>query len=363
MALTPITGSYDPTDCLFLLKPIAPPDTAVADKEHLIQSGQRHYSELLSHEHPASPEYLTLFEQLTDRCKTRLAQDVLDLADHLRRTRPAPLTLVSLARAGTPIGALLKRALAQLGVTDAVHYSLSIIRDRGIDSNALKYILRVAQRPAAGVVFIDGWTAKGVITGELKTAIARWNASEPERLADDLCVIADIGGVADVAATFDDYLIPSGILGALVSGLVSRSILNDAIGPDDFHGCVMYDELHAQDRSRWFLETVSAAGVGLTPRPLPLGATAARREATAAYLEAVRQEYRITDINHIKPGVLEASRVMLRRLPGLLLLRDAACADVAHLQLLAAEKQVRVAYDPAMPFNATCLIKDLRLQR
>lgn len=363
MALTPITGSYDPADCLFLLQPIAPPAVPVAEKERLIQSGQRHYSEMLSDEHPASADYLTLFTALTEHCKTRLAQDVLDLADHLRRTQPAPLTLVSLARAGTPIGALLKRALAQLGVTDAVHYSISIIRDRGIDSNALRYILRVAQRPAAGVVFIDGWTAKGVITRELKTAIARWNATEPEQLADALCVIADIGGVADVAATFDDYLIPSGILGALVSGLVSRSILNAAIGPDDFHGCVVYDDLRDQDRSRWFLDTVSTAALSLSPRPLATGASTARRQATAAYLEQVRHEYRITDINHIKPGVLEASRVMLRRLPGLLLLRDAACTDVAHLQLLAAEKQVPVAYDPAMPFNATCLIKDLRLKR
>jgi hypothetical protein len=50
---------------------------------------------------------------------------------------------------------------------------------------------------------------------------------------------------ADVAATYDDYAIPSGILNATVSGLTSRSILNAAIGPEDFHGCVFYQGICA----------------------------------------------------------------------------------------------------------------------
>jgi hypothetical protein len=50
--------------------------------------------------------------------------------------------VVSLARAGTPMGALLARALRWLGRTDVRHYSISIIRDRGIDENALAFILR-----------------------------------------------------------------------------------------------------------------------------------------------------------------------------------------------------------------------------
>ena len=143
--------------------------------------------------------------------------------------------------------------------TETKHYSISIIRDRGIDTNALECILRRDKRPAAGLVFVDGWTGKGVITRELKRAVKAWNATHPERLDDRLYVVADIGGVADVAATLDDYVIPSGIMNATVSGLVSRSILNGAISQADFHGCVYYGHLEPYDMSNWFLDTVTEA--------------------------------------------------------------------------------------------------------
>ena len=357
---TPITGSYDPEDCLFLLKPIQPRDVPVNEKEHLIQSGRRHYSEMVTLEHPASPAYVKLFLELTERNRNRLAQDALNLADTIRRTRASPITLVSLARAGTPIGALLQRALSRQLAASSRHYSISIIRDRGIDERALEYILRHERRPAEGLVFIDGWTAKGVITHELKRSIARWNARTTEMLSDMLYVIADIGGSADMAATNDDYVIPSGILGAAVSGLISRSILNEQIGARDFHGCVVYQHLRFEDRSRWFLDTLSETMARLTPQPLPALNNTRRQTITAAYIDHICNVYDIADINHIKPGVLEASRVMLRRLPRLLLLRDPECADVAHLKLLAEEKSVPVEYDPDMPFNATALIEDLR---
>ncbi len=179
MSGAPFSGSYDPRDCRFLLTPIAADDTPVADKERLIQSGRRHYSEMISLEQPPSRAYTELFLALTARHKARLAAEILALAEAVRRRRPAPVTVVSLARAGTPVGALLHRALERLGVASR-HYSISIIRDRGIDRRALAHILRADQRPAAGVVFVDGWTAKGVIGRELKRAIARWNAGQPE---------------------------------------------------------------------------------------------------------------------------------------------------------------------------------------
>lgn len=357
----PVSGSYAPEDCLFLLKSIDPPALSVAEKERLIQSGQKHYSEMLSHEQPPSAAYVELFLHQVANQKQRLAQDVLNLAAAIRRDRPGPITLVSLARAGTPIGALLQRALARRLGADSRHYSISIIRDRGIDENALRYLLRQERRPPESVVFIDGWTAKGVITRELKKAVFRWNRRQPETLSDALYVIADIGGCADVAATYDDYVIPSGILGATVSGLMSRSILNEQIGPEDFHGSFVYQSLGRQDYSAWFLDTVSAALAGLSPQPLPAPSAAERQTVTKAFLEQIRRGYGVSDINHVKPGVLEATRVMLRRVPRLLLLRDSDCPEVAHLKLLAAEKKVPVRFDPAMPFNAAALIKTVHV--
>jgi hypothetical protein len=359
--MTPFSGSYHPEDTVFLLKPIPLDMVDVATKERLIQSGQRHYSELLAPESAPNPHYLQLFEALTARYARRLAAEIVALAHHLATTRSQPLTVVSLARAGTPIGALLARALRGLGRTEVRHYSISIIRDRGIDENALKFILRREERAPAGLAFADGWTAKGVIAEELRRALARWNARESESLDETLYVVSDIGGVADVAATADDYAIPSGILNATVSGLTSRSILNAAIGPEDFHGCVFYAEFAPHDRSTWFLDQVAGHFATVVPAPVrrDAGERRERRDAMTAFLARIHARYRITDRNFVKPGVAEATRVLLRRLPDRLLLRDPAHPDVAHLRLLAEQKRVPVETDSAMPIQATALIKDL----
>lgn len=356
--IKPITGSYNASDCQFMLTPLEARFTGVAEKERMIQSGQRHYSEMVSREHAPSEQYFRLFKNLTAHYKARLATEILALARHIIATRVAPITVVSLARAGTPFGALLQRALTEVFAVDSVHYSISIIRDRGIDTVALRYILREAGRPAQGVLFADAWTAKGVITRELKAAVKAWNRQEPEPLSDELYVISDIGGTADVAATYEDYAIPSGVLNATVSGLVSRSILNEEIGEREFHGCVVYDYLRAHDLTNWFLDEVSAEFAGAVSNyPLPSIPKEERARRSRSWVERWMTRYGIADVNYIKPGIAEATRVMLRRVPARLLLRDPASPDVAHLRILAEEKGIPIDIEPAMPFNAAAFIK------
>ena len=50
---------------------------------------------------------------------------------------------------------------------------------------------------------------------------------------------------------------------------------------------------------------------------------------------------------------------MLRRIPGLLILKDRHCVDVRHLVLLAEQKGVAIQTDRDMPFNAVALIQSL----
>lgn len=354
------TGSYRAPDCQFLLKPLEGRFTDVTEKEKLIQSGQRHYSEMISLEPVPSDQYLQLFRALTSQYKHRLATEIMGLARHILATRPEPLTIVSLARAGTPFGALLRRALTGVLAADAAHYSISIIRDRGIDREALKYILREAKRPAEGLLFADAWTAKGIITRELKAEVRAWNQSEPEQLCEALYVISDIGGTADVAATYEDYAIPSGVMNATVSGLISRSILNEEIEAGDFHGCVVYDHLRPHDLTNWFLDEVSAEFSYVADFPLPFIPKEARARRAGAWIERWMADYGIKNINHIKPGIAEATRVMLRRIPARLILRDMENPDVAHLRMLAAEKEVPIDIEPTMPFNAAAFIKVCR---
>ncbi len=356
------SGSYHPDDVTFLLKPVRLAPTDVAEKERLIQSGRRHYSEMISAERLPSAAYLAVFHRALGRVKARLARDVLALAARLAG-RPGGVTLVSLARAGTPVGVLLARTLRGVFGRPAEHYSVSIIRDRGIDEVALGHVLD--RHPAGSVAFVDGWTGKGVIARELAAAVAGFNTRTGAGLDPGLYALADLCGAAAVAATADDYLIPSAVLGATVSGLVSRSVLNaDVVGPGDFHGCLYYEEFAPHDLSRWFVDEVSAEvtrQAASPPPPAPDDPDRADRlkRTSAAFMAAARDRYGVRDPNHVKPGLGEATRVLLRRIPDRVIVRDPHAPDVEHLLVLAREKGVPTDTDPHLPYAAAALIKEL----
>ncbi|AFL74123.1 cysteine protease StiP family protein [Thiocystis violascens] len=356
------SGSYRPEDVSILLKPIAMEPVAIAEKERLIQSGQRHYSEMLSPETLPSPHYMDIFHQAFAMNRQRMAQGLLDLAAIVAARRPYDITLVSLARAGTPVGVALKHVLTDILDRPATHYSLSIIRDRGIDQNALRFILNDEAREAAGIVFVDGWTGKGVIARELKASVESFDRTHGIRLDTTLFALTDLAGVG-IAPTDADYLIPSSILNATMSGLISRSILNERIGPDDFHGCVYYREFASEDRSRWFVDELlreirALLEEGYVPCPTPVDPLPAR-ERSRIWLAAIQDRCGITDENLIKPGIGEATRVLLRRVPERLIVRDPTAPEARHLLQLAQEKKVHWEVDPALPYQAVSLIKGL----
>lgn len=354
-------GSYRQDDVEFLLKRLAQqPFVEIAHKERLIQSGERHYSEMLSPEALPSARYLQVFNDAFAANREQMARDCLALAALIAARRTGPVTLVSLVRAGTPVGVILKHLLQRVIGREAVHYSISIIRDRGIDQVALQHILDRGHAPES-VVFIDGWTGKGVISRVLEQAVTDFNRRHGVAIDSGLYVLSDLAGTAACAASASDYLIPSSILNATVSGLVSRSVLNDAIGAADFHGCVYYDEFEAHDQSRAFADGLIADGVRLAerdgiPDPAPID-RAQVAAISAEFLAATMAQHGIDDVNLVKPGIGEATRVLLRRVPRLLILRDPEAIDVAHLKLLAAEKSVALVVDPDLPYQAVSLIR------
>src|SRR5207253_383869 len=161
---------------------------------------------------------------------------------------------------------------------------------------ALRFVL--SRHPAETVVFVDGWTGKGVIAAELGKSVLAFNEREGENLSTELFAVADLCGVAR-SATAEDYLIPSSILGCTISGLVSRSILNDSvISPGDFHGCIHHTEFHAQDLSRWFVDTMMSEieqhyPAALACRPVTATERAGLRGRNEAFLRDVRTRYQV----------------------------------------------------------------------
>lgn len=356
---SPFHGSYRPEDVTFLLKVLPePPFVSVADKEQLIQSGQRHYSEMLSPEALPSPQYLEVYEQAFAANRQRMARDCLSLASLINAQQSGEIVLASLLRAGTPVGVILKHILERVFERKVAHYSLSIIRDRGIDENALDHILQQGHAPES-IVFVDGWTGKGVISGVLEESITRYNQRKQVSINGGLWVLADLAGSAAVSASGEDYLIPSSILNATVSGLVSRTVLNDQIGADDFHGCIYYQEFAAQDQSQAFAKAIIGDAIALADAQIPSAKAADKQQLAAissAYLAQAMLDYGIDNVNFIKPGIGEATRVLLRRKARLLILRAPNAIDVAHLRVLAEQKHIPVIIQPNLPYQAVSLI-------
>lgn len=347
--------SYAPEDVTLLVEPLALAMTSVAEKERAIQQGRRHYSEMLSFEAPPTADYIALYERALADGGTRMAQEAAALARRLDRDIAGPITLVGLLRAGLPLGVLLVRALRALG-RDAVHYGLSIIRDRGIDRAALDFVL--AERPAAGVVFVDGWTGKGAIAGELSRALADY-PHLPQRLV----VLADPGGFAWAAASAEDWLIPSGILGGTVSGLVSRSVLPaEGRPPGAFHGAMPLPHLAEYDVTRSFVDALDApmraALAEIAPAAWDEAQRAAAHAASSAAVSAIAARYAIANLNRLKPGLAEATRAVLRRLPERVLVRDPADPALQPLLHLAEAAGATVEAAGALlgPYRAVTLI-------
>ena len=359
------SGSYLPEDVTFLLKTIDMPPTEIEAKERLIQSGRRHYSEMLSAEKAPEPAYMDLFWAAFRRNRGRFATDMAALAKGISARRDGVIAVTSLARAGTPVGVLLRRALRALG-REAFHYSVSIIRDRGIDEVALDRI--VAVHGDRSIIFVDGWTGKGAITAELNRCVTSYNAARGVTVDPSLAVVADLAGVAGLSSTCEDYLIPSSVLNAVVSGLVSRTVLNaEYVGPGDFHACVYYTGLEPHDISRRFVDEVTGPMLEALSDPacLPAGSIpdtlAGLRAGCEAFVSSCMQRHGVADRNRIKPGIGESTRSLLRRVPETLIVRDPDHRDVAHLMQLARDRGVPVIMDPTLapPYRAAAVIKTL----
>jgi len=356
-------GSYRPDQVTFLLKQLPKlPPIDVDQKEYLIQSGDRHYSEMLSPESLPSAKYLDVYRSAYRANLDQMARDCLALAASIANDRAGPITLVSLVRAGTPIGVILKRLLSDVFQRSVKHYSISIVRDRGIDAVAMRHILDDGCDPAS-IVFVDGWTGKGVISGVLDDALCKFNADHNVSISSGLYVLSDLAGTAQSAASFSDYLIPSSILNATVSGLVSRSVLNDSIGPNDFHGCVFSQEFSKEDLSQYFADGVIDRSLEMVEhQSVPAAVQIDRIQLnliSREFMQSTMAMHQITDVNLIKPGIGEATRVLLRRTPRLLILRDPEAIDVAHLKVLASEKLVSIIVDKKLPYQAVALIRSV----
>ncbi|MCX4449320.1 phosphoribosyltransferase [Streptomyces sp. NPDC087866] len=359
----PAFSSYAPDEVGWLLQDLSDTrlEAPTEEREEAIQSGGAHYAESLPVEYQPSAAYQELFRSALALSAARIARAVGTVTETVLAERGPRPVLVSLARAGTPVGVLMRRwAQARRGV-ELPHYAVSIVRGRGIDANALRWL--AAHHDPADIVFVDGWTGKGAITRELAAAIVEYEkAGGAEGFNPEISVLADPGGCVRTYGTREDFLIPSACLNSTVSGLISRTVLRaDLVGPHEFHGAKFYRELAGSDVSGLFLDTVAecfdevADAVDAEVRELLTADRAPTWEGWAA-VERISEEYGIHDVNLVKPGVGETTRVLLRRVPWKILARRGAGPDLDHIRLLAEQRGVPVEEVDSLPYTCVGLI-------
>lgn len=359
-----LTSSYSPDEVTFLLTDLSGEslERDLHDREHDIRAG-RNYAEMLPIEYEPDARYLSLFDQLVAESAHEVAENVGVVTEQILAARGSDAVIVSLARAGTPIGILVRRWAEFAYGLSIPHYSISIVRGRGIDMEALDHI--VARHDAARVMFLDGWTGKGAIATELADALAAYAKAGRPQLPGDLAVVADPAGCANFYGTRDDILVPSACLNSTVCGLISRTVLNDElIKPGMFHGAKVYRELAKSDRSQRFLDAVTDAFPAV--RDTVAARSAAEQLADRAVdwrglatVKRVQREFALSSWHLVKPGIGETTRVLLRRLPWQILARPDRTDALRHIRMLADEKGVPVLHYPDMPYSCIGLIQPI----
>lgn len=349
-------GSYKEDDCIFLLKNInglIKEDTN-KNREKAILRGT-HYSEMLPIEYAPSKEYIDLFHSSLRLYAERIAKQIAYVSELIIEDRGSNLVLVSLARGGTPIGVLIKRYLKNKGI-DLPHYSISIIRDKGLDINALKYI--VNKHKGSDIQFIDGWTGKGIIGKELDKSIEKFNENYNTSISSSLAVLSDPSKSVEVYGTREDYLIPSACLNSTVSGLVSRTVRSkELIERNEFDGVKYYEHLKENDLTSVFVDTVSMHFKERLDKNIECKVEKGKVLNTGLKeVKSIQEEFNIGDINKIKPGVGETTRVLLRRVPDKILVKNMDNPNIKHILLLAKEKDIDIVIYENMSYACMGLI-------
>lgn len=342
-------STYRPEDVTILLKDITGLVSPLGTKEReaLIQSGV-HYSEMLPLEYKPSAAYMAIYCQALSMYSQITADAVAIVAERIWHEKGRDAVLVSLARAGTSIGVLIKRYLTEKYHADIQHYTISIIRGKGIDKNAMNHILRL-HRPEH-IQFVDGWTGKGAIQNELIKAMQAFPGVSP-----GLAVLSDPANIAEKCGTHDDFLIASSCLNSTVSGLMSRTFFRpDIIGENDYHGAAFYAGLRDEDLTYQFIDAVAER----FRYDLDWRANQAPGSSGMDEVKKICREFDIADINFVKPGIGEATRVLLRRLPWKILVHSLDDHEhLGHLYQLAREKNAEVIAYPLVNYRACGLIK------
>ncbi len=325
--------SYKPEQVTFLLNKYHGDLLSVLEKESRLRSGA-YYGDMLSIEEKPEPEYTAIFDRILERNASKIAPYFLHLSEMINNARQNELTLVSLARAGTPVGVIITEILRNKFGREVNHYSVSAIHKYGVDSYAMKYLLE--HHSPESLTFLDGWVSQGRITKTLVETL-----KDQPRIDPSLFCVSDPSGIQNAIATREDILLPSAILNATVSGLVSRTVNNN----DGYHFAASYEDQADVDRSQVFVEKIVEEAMKLDKANIgELLDHTIQRPLAVKQINDWCEKYGTTSSN-IKAGIGEVSRSLLRRDPRFVMIDENSVDQADHMFYLAEKRNIKLVVE------------------
>lgn len=326
----PLFHSYKPNQVNFLLQEYHGDLLSVLEKESKLRDGA-YYGDILSKEEKPEAEYTAIFDLVLEKNAATVAPYFLHLAQMINDARQDELTLVSLARAGTPVGVIITELLRARFGREVNHYSVSAIHKYGVDAYAMKYLLE--NHSPESLTFLDGWVSQGRITKTLVDTL-----KDQPRIDPSLYCVSDPSGIQNAIATRKDILLPSAILNATVSGLVSRTVNN----PDGYHFAASYEDQLDVDRSQIFVDRIVEEALKLEKAEIePLLDHAIQRPMALKQINDWCEKYN-TKPADIKAGIGEVSRSLLRRDPRFVMVDEDSLDQADHMFYLAKKRNVEL---------------------
>lgn len=334
-----------PDDVTILLKDVSGEIKAetMEEREKNISLGKRAYDAIPLELIPTENE-IEFYEKALAISAKDTALAIKTVAEMIYDKKGKDVVLVSLIRGGIPAGVLIKRYLEKKYKLKISHYALTLIGTKGIDNEALDYILK--KHDGSKLQFIDGWTGKGAVGRTLSMALSKYSNVDSQ-----LAVLSDPANIQEMCGTHEDILIASACLNSMLSGLLSRAIPLK----DSFFGAIFFEELISYDRTYQFINYIEEKieCIDEYNKNNEISNCVGIDE-----VNSIAKDFNVSDIHFIKPGMGETMRAFIRKKPDIILVKKESNKYTDFITEVARKNNVLVKEYPLKLYNACGIYMD-----
>lgn len=340
-----LKSTYKKDDVIILLKDVSNVQNILNQKNNNLFTS---YSDYIPEEKELDSEYIKIVEQSLMLNAKNMATYIAILTNEIYE-KYENIVLVSLLRAGTSLGVLMKNYSESILKKKVNHYSIALSRDKGIDFNALNYIRK--NNPNRIIVFIDGWVGKGTTRQALINSCQIYNKKYNERVSPILAVLCDLLGQSDFYATTKDILIPMSLLNAQACGLISRITQNEkVIKEKDYAGAIRFDYLKKQDKTYLIIDEIKKHFNRLETDLIK------ERVNISLNIKPIQEQFNIKNVNGVKAGINETIRILLKKDVSLVLIKESSNQNLSAIKYICDKKNVEIVEYKDLTCEAIALL-------